>query len=223
MLQKKAEKAGVPLIHFNHEGQPRTAVGFSFGLLLAYLYKSGLIPDQTTDITSAVAEMDKLQATIKADVPVLQNPAKRLAGQLVNKHVTIFGSGFMHPVARRWKTQLNEVSKAIASFEALPEADHNTLAGINNPEENFGKELAIFLRASAETARNQLRGDLTREIMMLEGIGTDFYTAKGVTRLEQMWTALLFGDYVSYYLAMAYDTDPTPIPAIENLKERMLQ
>jgi len=36
-----------------------------------------------------------------------------------------------------------------------------------------------------------------------------------------MWSTLLFGDYVAYYLALACDTDPTPIPPIMVLKEGM--
>jgi glucose/mannose-6-phosphate isomerase len=140
---------------------------------------------------------------------------------MIGRHITIFGSSFMAPVARRWKCQINEVAKAVASFEALPEADHNTLAGINNPHDQLSKELAIFLRASADHPRNLLRVDKTREILMLEGLGTDFFNAKGESRLSQMWSTILFGDYVSYYLAMVYDTDPTPIPSITELKESM--
>jgi glucose/mannose-6-phosphate isomerase len=33
-----------------------------------------------------------------------------------------------------------------------------------------------------------------------------------------MWTALHFGDYMAFYLAMAYNSDPTPVEALENLK-----
>jgi len=165
--------------------------------------------------------MKTLQASIKTEVPVLKNPAKRLAGQLIGRHITIFGSNFMAPVARRWKSQLNEVAKAVASFEVLPEADHNTLAGICNPANQMGQELAIFLKASADFPRNQLRVDKTREILMLEGVGTDHFNAKGDSRLAQMWSTILFGDYVAYYLAIAYDTDPTPIPSIMALKESL--
>jgi glucose/mannose-6-phosphate isomerase len=36
-----------------------------------------------------------------------------------------------------------------------------------------------------------------------------------------MWNALLFGDYVAYYLAMAYGVDPTPVPKLVELKEQL--
>jgi len=66
-----------------------------------------------------------------------------------------------------------------------------------------------------------LRSQLTRESFMLQGINTDVFEAPGETRLAQMWSAVQFGDYAAYYLALAYDTDPTAIEPIAALKERM--
>jgi len=43
----------------------------------------------------------------------------------------------------------------------------------------------------------------------------------GVSRLAEMWDAILFGDYFAYYLALAYDADPTPIEALSSLKRDM--
>ena len=95
------------------------------------------------------------------------------------------------------------------------------MAGVVNPEDALGKTMVLFLRARAYHERNQLRTDVTKEIFMLEGLGTDFFNAKGENRLAQLWTTLHFGDYLSYYLAMAYGVDPTPVEAIEGLKARL--
>lgn len=222
-LEEEARSAGSPVWIFDHKGQPRTAVGYSFGLLLMLLTRLGMIPDPSCELQDAVSGMRKLQEKIDAAVPVLKNPAKRLAGQLYGRHISVFGSGFMAPVARRWKTQLNEVAKVFASFEFMPEADHNTLSGICNPPGNVNREFGIFIKASADHPRNLLRMEKTQQIMMLEGVGTDFFVAQGDSRLAQIWNALLFGDYLAYYLALAYDTDPTPIPPIAALKEEMSQ
>jgi glucose/mannose-6-phosphate isomerase len=56
---------------------------------------------------------------------------------------------------------------------------------------------------------------------MVEGINTDFILAQGGGRLADMWTALHYGDYTAYYLAMAYGLDPTPVPMLEELKAKM--
>lgn len=217
-LAELAETRGIPLWRFKHDGQPRAAVGFSFGLLLAMLSRLGLLPDPSAELMDAIQAMRHQQQTLLAEAPVVNNPAKRLAGQLINRWVVVMGSSFLAPVARRWKGQISEVSKAWAQFEFLPEADHNTLAGVENPPEMLSQTMILFLRGSLDHPQNILRSDLTRQTFMLAGLGTDYFEAKGETRLAQMWTTLHFGDYVSYYLAMAYGVDPTPVPAIESLK-----
>ncbi|RME06084.1 MAG: bifunctional phosphoglucose/phosphomannose isomerase [Anaerolineae bacterium] len=220
-LALRAEQTGAALWRFEHQGQPRAAVGYSFGLLLAALSRLKLIPDPAPDLAETLIELRAGRESLGAASPVLENPAKRLAGQCINRWLVILGAGFLAPVARRWKGQVSEIAKTWAQFEALPEADHNTLAGVVNPEALLTQTMVLFLRASGNHPRNRLRVDLTKEIFMLEGLGTDFVDARGDSRLAQMWTLLQFGDYFAYYLAMIYQVDPTPVAAIEGLKARL--
>ncbi len=220
-LAERAESLGIPLWRFDHPGPPRAVVGFSFGLLLAAISRLGLIPDPETEVLDAVAAMREQQSRLRAEIPVAENPAKRLAGQLIDRWPTIIGAEFLAPVARRWRTQIAELSKAVAQFEFLPEADHNMVAGVVNPEALLAKTAIIFLRAAHNHPRNLARIDVTKEIMMVEGFNTDVVEARGETLLAQQWTALHFGDYVAYYMAMAYGVDPTPVAAIEDLKVRL--
>ncbi len=221
-LAKRAKDNNIPLWTFEHKGQPRAAVGFSFGLLLAMFQRLGFVPDQSKEMEDAVASMKRSQQHLKADVPAVKNPAKRYAGQLMGRWVTFMGSGFLSVVARRWKGQINEVAKAGANFEFLPEADHNTLAGTMNPQETLNAHtMTLFLRAPSDHPRNRLRSDLTRKAFMLEGMNTDYVDARGDTPLAHMWTSILFGDYMAYYLAMGYGVDPTPIQALVEFKEAM--
>ena len=223
-LAKRAKANNIPVWTFEHAGQPRAAVGFSFGLLLAMFQRLGFIPDQKDSVESTIASMKRSQQRLKADVPATKNPAKRYAGQLMGRWVTIMGSGLLSVVARRWKGQLNEVAKAGANFEFLPEADHNTLAGTMNPQETLNAHtMTLFLCAPSDHPRNRLRSDLTRKAFMLEGMNTDFVEARGDTPLAHMWTMILFGDYVAYYLAMGYGVDPTPIQALVDFKQAMAE
>jgi glucose/mannose-6-phosphate isomerase len=216
-LEQRAIDRRVPVWKFTHAGQPRAAVGFSFGLLLAVFARMGLIPDPEKELLEALAGMRSQQETLRAQVPVAQNLAKRIAGQLVGRWVNVYGSGILAPVARRWKGQVNELAKAGAGFEFLPEADHNALAGLENPEVLM-QTMTLFLRAPSDHPRNHLRADLTRHGFMIAGLNTDVYNANGESRLAHLWTALHFGDYMAYYLAMAYGMDPTPVDALQNLK-----
>jgi glucose/mannose-6-phosphate isomerase len=220
-LAEIASQVEVPLWKFEHRGQPRAAVGFSFGLLLAAFARLGLIPDPAKELAGAVAAMKQQQASLRPEIPVAENPAKRLAGQLIGRWVNVYGAGFLAPVARRWKGQFNEIAKAGAGFEILPEANHNALAGLLNPAEVQSCTLTIFLRSPQDHPRNLQRLELTRHWFMVEGLTTDAYEAQGETSLASMWTTLHFGDHVAYYLAMAYRVDPTPVEALENFKAAM--
>ena len=220
-LAEAAKVHNASLWKFDHKGQPRAAVGYSFSLLLAAFTRLGFVPDPSNELKEAILSMKASQETLKPHIPVMHNLAKLMAGQLVNRWVVVIASDFLAPVARRWKGQISEIAKAWAQFELLPEANHNTLAGILNPEENLSRTMVIFLRAQTNHQRNRLRTQLTRKIFMLQGIGTGTIDAQGETALAQLWTSLHLGDYIAYYLAMAYGVDPTPVEAIEGFKRDM--
>ena len=115
------------------------------------------------------------------------------------------------------------MAKAGAGFELLPEADHNALAALVNPQETLCRTVTLFLRSASDHPRNRLRTDLTRQGFMLEGLNTDVFQAQGGMPLAHIWTALHFGDYMAYYLAMAYGVDPTPVEALQSFKAAMKQ
>lgn len=212
---------GAPVWRFEHTGQPRAAVGYSFMLTLAALVKLGLVADKSADVAEAVAAMRAQQASFRAESPVARNPAKRMAGQLMDRLGAIFASDYLAPVARRWKGQINEVSKAGAQFDELPEMDHNSVVGTMYPEVLVSKYMALFLRSTHDHPRNRRRAEVTREVYMIAGFNTDVIEAAGRSPLAHMLTTLHYGDYTAYYLAMCYGVDPAPIPQIDHLKERL--
>jgi glucose/mannose-6-phosphate isomerase len=220
-LAELAKESGSIIWQFAHSGQPRTAVGYTFGLLLAALYRLGLAPDPRDDLGETVEAMHSQQASLLPEVMAANNPAKRMAGQLVGRWVAVFAADDLLPVARRWKGQISEIAKAWGQFESLPEADHNSLAGLNHPESHLEQMIALFLTASSNHPRNQIRLEITRRMFMVQGINTDFIPAKGANRMAQMWTLLHMGDYIAYYLAMAYGEDPTPVDALSLLKQEL--
>lgn len=220
-LARRAQADGIPLWRFEHKGQPRAAVGYSFGLLLAAVTRLGIIPDPSGELRQTVEAMKAQQERLTANVPATSNQAKRIAGQFVGRMPVVLGSGMLGPVARRWRTQIGEISKALGQFEELPEADHNMLAGVDNPQELVTQMMILFLRSSLDHPRNLLRVEATCQALMVEGFCTDVVDAIGDSRMAHQWTALHYGDYVSYYLAMAYGADPTPVAAIEGLKRKL--
>ncbi len=221
-LTKRAIEINIPTWKFDYEGMDTTAIAYPFALLLALFTRLGFIPDPANDVAEAVAMMKRSQQHIVADVIAAKNPAKRYAGQLVGRWVTFVGTENLAPVAKRWKTQINQLAKAGANFEIVPEATHNTLIATINPTPTLNAHtITLFMRAPSDHPRNRLRSDLMRQAFMLEGLNTDVIDARGESIIAHLWTLIIFGDYMAYYLAMAYGADPSEEDAFLNFKNAL--
>ncbi len=220
-LARLAGKNHVALWQFDFPAQPRAALGYLFALPLCVLSQLGWIANPENEIALSLTAMRAQQPSLRAEVPVVRNPAKRMAGQWMGRFVGIFASDLLAPVARRWRTQIAEIAKAWGQFEEIPELDHNAIAGSRFPEELIERFMLVFLRSSFDHPRNRARSGFTRELLREEGFNTDEFSAPGDGPLAQMLTCLHFGDYAAYYLAMAYGINPSPVQVIQDLKARL--
>jgi len=225
---KLAELAGqnprAVVWQFEHVSQPRAALGWSLGLLLALADKMDWVQNLGLAVSESVSALQAHRAEYGFEVPAAQNAAKRQAGQFVERFPVIYGAGVFEIVARRWKTQLNENSKIWATYEPMPESNHNNIVGIEHPSFLIPKTIAVFLRsASYDHPRVALRYDLTAKVFMENAIGVDSFFAQGESLLAQVMHAIQYGDYVSFYAALANGVDPTSIVPIDRLKHEMAQ
>jgi len=220
-LEERANMTNTIFWKFQHVGQPRSAIGFSFGLLYCLFSRISIIPDQKKDIEQVSNSLNNSFNKWDTAIPAVQNLAKRIAGQSIGRTPIFFGAEHLEPVARRWKTQANELAKTIAGFEFLPEANHNSLAGLEFPEEMLQGFYAIFLNSRYYHERNKKRIRLTATEYMVSGVCTDQVTLEAKSKLDEIWQMILLGDFVTYYLAIAYQVDPTPIERLDSFKQAM--
>lgn len=210
----------VPLFTFVYPAQPRAALGYLLVSLLGILQTLALV-EVEADWNETLEVLDRQAAELGPEVPQARNPAKDLATRLVGRVPVVVGSGPLAPVARRWKTQFNENSKSWAFCEVVPEMNHNALSGIHFPAGGADRFHLLFLRAEGIDPRHQRRLQLTQQILEERGIRCSQVLVRGRSPLAQVLSAVQWGDYVSCYLALLYGSDPTPIPEITRLKERM--
>ncbi len=215
-LAEACARAGGAVWAYAHDGPAPTALAFAVALPLALLSRGSLIPNPADDIAGAVQALRGQQQRLRAELSVARNPAKRMAGQFMDRNVLLFGSGFMAPVARRWREQVAAMGKAWAQFEELPDALRAGLAGLQYPEALIPKFMALFLETEFNSPQDQQRLQDARLLMMTSGFNTDSVRGVGPSPLAQLLTAAHYGDYVSYYLAMAYETDPAPVEVLES-------
>ena len=67
------------------------------------------------------------------------------------------------------------------------------------------------------------RIEITKMILVKNSAGVFEVDAQGESRLTRMLTTMYLGDFVSVYLALLREIDPTPVDAIEELKTQLVE
>ena len=67
----------------------------------------------------------------------------------------------------------------------------------------------------------QLRQKLTCRLLEQAKVSYQIVDSEGNSQLSQLMSLVLLGDYTSYYLAILNKIDPTPVKAIDYLKEQL--
>ncbi len=221
-LREVAQTVGAPVIPIHFESPRGAALGWSLGALLNVATRLGWSHDFTAEVQEAAAILRNWRADLDADSPVMKNLAKREAGQLMGRLVVIFGAGLFAEVTRRWKEQINETAKAWAAYEVLPDADHNSLAGVEWPDGFTSKVMALFLAGRADQPHYAQRVQLTQQAYMMAGCNTDIMAARGDSPLAQVLSLVLLGDFMSFYLALLYGAEPALVPAVAEFKASLV-
>jgi glucose/mannose-6-phosphate isomerase len=219
-LAALADAQRLPLYRYGAKLQPRAAVGYGFGLLHELLVAAGLLrnPDPWG---TAVATLDAILERNAVSVRTDDNAAKQLAWSLFGRIPILYGHGPMAAVAHRWKTQLNENAKAWSSYEPMPEANHNAIEGSLNPRELGDALYVLELRDPTEPEAIATRYRVVDELLGERATPRSAVWAEGDTALARVLGSVAFGDLVTVYLAILYQTDPTPVTLLAMLKERL--
>ncbi|HEX6127614.1 MAG TPA: bifunctional phosphoglucose/phosphomannose isomerase [Candidatus Limnocylindria bacterium] len=219
-LGHQAEADATPYLRYEQPGQPRAALGFSLGLVHELLVRAGLLED-ADPIGPAVEALESLLERNAPSVETKANEAKQLAWSIFGRIPVMYGAGPMQAVAHRWKTQLNENAKAWAMYEPMPEANHNAIEGSLNPRELSDALYVVELREREEPEAISARYRVVEELLGERATNRSTVWAEGPSPLARTLTGVALGDLVSVYLAILYQTDPTPVTLLAMLKERL--
>ena len=219
-LGRQAQEEGLPYLRYELPGQPRAAVGFGLCLVHELLARLDLITDPDP-FGPAVQALESILERNAPGVETDANAAKQLAWSIFGRIPVIYGAGLMSAVAHRWKTQLNENAKAWAMHEPMPEANHNAIEGSLNPRELSDALYVVELRDPTEPGQITARYRAVEELLGERATNRSVVWADGPSPLARALTGVAMGDLVSVYLAILYQTDPTPVTLLAMLKERL--
>ncbi len=212
-LVDAARGAGVPVIGLPGILQPRAAVAYMFAAAAEVAALAGAAPRVHTEIDAAAAFL-----TEKSDD--LEFRAGEIAAALAGTLPVVYGADLTAPVARRWKTQVNENAKLPAFFSELPEADHNEICGWGEVAAS-AKLSAVFLEDRDQHPRERRRFELTAAAVAASGAEVVRIETAGETRVARLLWATMLGDLVSVKLAEARGVDPLPVEALDALKDAL--
>jgi len=222
-LKELAEREGIPVFIIDYRAPPRAAFPHSFIPLVGIFQKLGLLADKSADLQEAVDVLKILSGDLIETTPLASNPAKQLANKLHGRVAVIYGAEMLSEVARRWKGEFNENSKAWAFYENFPELNHNAVVGYEFPDQVKDRIFVLMLRSSSLHPRILLRYEVTAKLLAKAGIAYEFVEARGQSGLAQALSLVFLGDYASFYLSMLNEVDPTSTSAIDFVKQSLAQ
>jgi glucose/mannose-6-phosphate isomerase len=199
---------------YNHivlptEKSPRAMLSYSLIQQLFMLYNYGLIDAQfKKELHSSVLLLQENEADIKSS-------AKELAQGLYGKTSVLYAEAKFEGVVTRMRQQINENAKSLCWHHVLPEMNHNELvgwAGGNN------KYAVVMLRSAFDHPRTSVRMDISKKIISEYTSSLFEFNAKGESIIEQSLYLILFGDWVSVYLAELNQVDSIEVKVIDYLK-----
>lgn len=196
--------------------QPRAALYYQFICLAVIARKLSLLNNIGEDIDEAIEIMEKMRSELTIDSPD-RNIAKMLARDLKGYIPLVYGSHLLKGVAYRYSTQFNENSKTPSYAGHFPEAFHNAVMISEAPSSLLKKIRVLFLRDSNEN--NGKKIDLFKELLISRNVGILEVKARGKGKLARILSTLYLGDYISTYLGLLYQIDPSSVNSITAIKQ----
>lgn len=135
--------------------------------------------------------------------PAIHNPAKRLAGQLLDRLVNLVTNDDLAPIGMYWQKEFKFLAKNMVFCSTVSNMDSDIMAEIYYPPSLVEKAFFLFLREPTLNERVDNGIEILQNTLLSCGFATDLVTEKGGNAFSRKWNLLLMGSLVAYYLAIA--------------------
>lgn len=225
-ISETAKNNHIPTITIPAGYQPRCALGFSFFPILLSILKTELLSEEIKNkVRIEINEtIDLLRKRANEYSKETNNKALQIAKQIFGTIPVIYSSiDGMESVNTRWLRQIQENAKHLAYGGLLPEMNHNEINSFSLPQ-GISKNISlIFIKDLNTHPRTLKRFDALQNLIGTEVQQIISIQSDASTLLARIFDMIYLGDWVSYYLAILNNTDPTPIPLITKLKNYLAQ
>ncbi len=206
---------------YNRCGQPRMSLGYQILGQILLLAALRLLPVSEKEIKELISFLKEVVKRYDFSVSFKQNFAKQLAQKFYGRIPVLIGAEFVVGALHAWRNQLNENAKNLAYYFEIPELNHHLLEGLSFPKTNPQNLFFIFLESDLYHPRNQKRITITQKVLTKLTLKYEKVKLSGKNRLNQAFETIQLGSFVSFYLAMLNQLDPSPIPWVDFFKKEL--
>lgn len=209
-LASLSRKFQTPMLTIDYGSTTRAAFGYLVTALGATLTRLRHLELNDREVKETVVLMQALSGKLQPEIPKEENQAKLLADKLKDRIPYIIGSESVWPAARRWKTQFNQNGRLVAFDDQLPEMTHNSSTAFDRIYRQRDHLHALFLQSTFAHPRIKLRLEIIQKLFAQQKITADTIVMhpSGTPFCESLLLCLL-GDYISLYLALQANVDPS--------------
>lgn len=215
-LKEIGDDAGEIVITLPKSMQPRHAVGYMIGYTLGVIRAAGG-PDLSDRIRGFIPSLREYR-----DLNALSDGciARDIASALMDHVPVVCADECMRSVAYRWKTQFNENAKYVAFCDSEPGFSSESLSiWASRPD---GGAIPVLL-IGCDDGMNGGTAEMEASAERLKESGAPHIAVRlgGMSSLENMFRALILGDYISMYMALARGIDPAEVRPVMQLKAKL--
>ncbi len=224
-LAKRAKKQKIPALLFttinNPCGSPRMGLGYSIVGQMIMFALAGFIDLDDRTLLQILNTITQADHVFGVDTKAVNNPAKQIAQKLEHRSVWYVASGHLAGSVHTAANQLNENAKHFGGSFLIPELNHHLIEGLQYPKTNAENLAFIMIESKLYDKKVQKRFEVTKEVLKKNKIFFAVYTCVSKTKLHQAMECLVLSSYISFYLAMVEEIDPTAIPFVDFLKKEL--
>lgn len=206
---------------FNPSNQPRMAIGNSVFGQIGMLAKAGILTLTDQEVEEVITTVIRTIEHNTVETPTDTNQAKLIAFECLERKPIFVGSEFLEGAIHVSANQFNENAKIFADYKIVPELNHHLMEGLQFPQTNQGSHLFLFMNSDLYLPSNQKRMNITQEIVEKNHIDTLKVQLTSETKLAQAFESITLLAFANFYLSMLEGIDPSPIPFVDEFKEKL--
>ena len=217
-VKKICKKNKIPVVEVPQGFQPRYALPLSFFSVLKILQKLKITGKENNNVNKIIDLYKSKGKEFSAEA----NSAFLFAENLIGFIPVIYSIADLNSsIGYRFKCQFNENSKLHAFHNILPELNHNEIIGWESfAEKQFAAKI-IFLEDDSCHSQIKKRIKITSELASKSGVEVLTLKSNEENFKVRIFDLIYLCDWITFYLAVMREFDPSEINYINELKIRL--